>query len=689
MAASDCVYSRAMSLRIPLKMSLGLLGLTALTGCPGQRATTATTQPAQSVPDSAAPKSATPVVETTPPGDTPAEAGATLVLRGTPEIPEELRVRLARYLDTRSAGLSSLADDGKTILISTRFGETSQIHRVASPGAARTQLTFGLEPARGGSFVPGNSQALLFTQDAGGDEQFQIFRLDLDSGETVRVTDGKGRVIASAFSRDGKRLAYASNSRNGVDFDIWVSDGKSADSAQLVVEGKGYWYPVEFSSDNQRLVIGEYVSANLSRLYIADVKTGKVEPLSPPDTQAAYSGGLLSRNGKLAYVTSDHEGEFRQLYEVDLAKKTWRSLTSDIPWDVGDMALSADGRTLAFVINEGGYGRIRFLDTRTRKHRVVPGMPEGVIGGVTFARKAPVLGFTLSSDKTTGDAYTYDLRRRKAVRWTESEMGGLDPDTFVEPELIEFTSFDKAKIPAFYYKPKGDGPFPVVVSIHGGPEAQARPGFSALWQFVLVELGYAVILPNVRGSAGYGKTYLTLDNGFKREDSVKDIGALLDWIASRKELDQNKVAVVGGSYGGYMVLASLVHFGDRIKAGIDIVGISSFVTFLENTADYRRDLRRVEYGDERDPAMRKHLEAISPLNHVSKIKSALFVAQGANDPRVPASEAEQIVEAVSRSGHDVWYMLARDEGHGFAKKDNRDTFTLLAILFLQKHLGQK
>ena len=222
--------------------------------------------------------------------------------------------------------------------------------------------------------------------------------------------------------------------------------------------------------------------------------------------------------------------------------------------------------------------------------------------------------------------------------------------------------------------------------IHGGPEGQARPYFSGTVQFLVAEAGIAVLEPNVRGSDGYGKTYLSLDNGMKREDSVKDIGALLDWIGGQKELDARRVAVSGGSYGGYMVLASLVHFGDRLRAGIDVVGISSFLTFLENTAEYRRDLRRVEYGDERDPEMRKHLEAISPLSHVDKIKSALFVAQGANDPRVPAGEAQQIVGAVRKTGKDVWFMLARDEGHGFKKKSNQDTFTQLAILFLEKHL---
>ena len=376
----------------------------------------------------------------------------------------------------------------------------------------------------------------------------------------------------------------------------------------------------------------------------------------------------------------------RETVSLGTYQSSWRALTSHIPWNVEQISLSGDGRHLAFVVNEGGLSKLHLYDTRTRRARPVAGIPAGRVGGLAFARKAPVLALSLLGATRTGDAYTYDLRSRKLTRWTQSEMGGLDPASLVAPTLVEYETFDRAKIPAFYYRPKGSGPFPVVIAIHGGPEGQARPRFNPLTQLLAAEAGIAVLEPNVRGSDGYGKTYLTLDNGAKREDSVKDIGALLDWIGQQKELDAGRVAVVGGSYGGYMVLASLVHFGERIRAGVDVVGISHFVTFLENTAEYRRDLRRAEYGDERDPQMRKLLDSIAPLNHVDKIRSALFVAQGANDPRVPASESEQIVRAVRKSGHDVWYMVAPDEGHGFKKKVNRDTYTLLAVLFLEKHL---
>ncbi|HLU68450.1 MAG TPA: S9 family peptidase [Kofleriaceae bacterium] len=628
-----------------------------------------------------------PAGPTAPPPDSgaPGAAAGNLVLEGTPPIPDDLRARLQSYLETRSASLADISDDGKAILIATRFGQSSQIHLVSQPGGARRQITFSREPTRGARFVPGSSSSVVFTRDVGGDENYQILRLDLDKNTTTVLTDGKSRNSGALWAPSGKRLAWASNARNGRDFDLWVSDGASPTTASLAVEGKGYWQPVDFSTDGKRLLILEYISITSSVLHLADLASKTVTKLTG-EPAASYRDAVLAPDGKRAYITSDRDGEFVHLYEVDLAKKTWRPLTGDLTWNVDEIELSADGRTLAYVVNEGGISRVHLYDTRRRRAQPLKGIPNGLVYGLRFARRAPVLGFTLASATRTGDAYTYDLRRRKLTRWTESEMGGLDTSRMVEPTLIEFTSFDGRKIPAFYYKPKGAGPFPVVVDIHGGPEGQALPYFSPLTQFLVAEAGIAVLEPNVRGSDGYGKTYLTLDNGMKREDSVKDIGALLDWIGAQKELDARRVAVMGGSYGGYMVLASLVHFGERLVAGIDVVGISSFVTFLENTADYRRDLRRVEYGDERDPKMRKHLEAISPLNNVDRIKSALFVAQGANDPRVPASEAEQIVEAVRSRGHDVWYMLARDEGHGFAKRENRDTYMLLSILFLEKHL---
>lgn len=312
---------------------------------------------------------------------------------------------------------------------------------------------------------------------------------------------------------------------------------------------------------------------------------------------------------------------------------------------------------------------------------------------VRFSPDGLHVGFALSAANSPSDIYSVDLEHQLVERWTTSEIGGLDASTFVTPELVRFPTFDKIggkprTIPAFYYRPRpnGSAKAPVVIQIHGGPESQARPVFSADIQFLVNELGVAVLVPNVRGSDGYGRSYLQLDNGFKREDSVKDMGALLDWIATRPELDSKRVGVHGGSYGGYMVLASMTHYNDRLRAGIDVVGISNFLTFLEHTESYRRDLRRVEYGDERDARMNAFLAKISPTANAKNITMPLFVAAGANDPRVPASEGQQIVDTVRKNGGEVWFLEFKDEGHGFRKKPNVDFFREATMQFWIEHL---
>ena len=367
-------------------------------------------------------------------------------------------------------------------------------------------------------------------------------------------------------------------------------------------------------------------------------------------------------------------------------------ITNDIPWDIEEFTVNAQRTQAAFIANVNGYGQLYIMNMKDNTYTKVNDLPIGQISGIDFHPTKDELAMVMNTAQTPGDVYSYNLNTSKITRWTNSEVGGLDSSTFPEPELIHYETFDevdgaKRKIPAFIFRPKNKkGPFPVVILIHGGPEGQYTPRFSSFNAFLVNELGVALIAPNVRGSSGYGKSYLKLDNGFKREDSVKDIGQLMNWIGNQSDLDDDRIAVYGGSYGGYMVLSSMFNYNDRLKCGVDIVGISNFVTFLENTEEYRRDLRRVEYGDERDPKMREHLISISPTSHVEKIKKPLFVIQGANDPRVPASESEQMVKSIRENQGKVWYMLAKDEGHGFRKKENRNRMTEAIALFLKEHL---
>jgi dipeptidyl aminopeptidase/acylaminoacyl peptidase len=610
-----------------------------------------------------------------------------VIIDGAPtEIPDELRERLGQYLDVRTASLQALSADASEALIATRFASTQQIHRVRGPLAARTQLTFAEEPVSAASYVPGTTGEIVYRSDRGGDEQYRLFHHDLATGVATPITPAATRTLGYAWAPDGSVLAFSNNARNGRDFDIWLGDGRDPESARMLAATEGAFYPLEISADGAKLLVWEYVSSADQRVHLVDMATGEMAALTPDEPRSSHHHAVFAKGGARVYITSDREGEFAELYEIEVATGEWRPITRDISWDVTNLAIGPSGRTLAYTTNEGGVDVLRLLDTLTGIHRQVEGVAAGVISELQFAADAPILGFTVNAPRHPNDVYTLDLRRSDLVRWTESEVGGLSEESFVEPEIIAVKSFDGLEVPGLYYAPPTPGPHPVVIYIHGGPESQSRPWFASLAQFSLIERGIALVYPNVRGSTGYGKTYLSLDDQKNREDAVRDIGAFLDWIDENPDLDGDRVAVVGASYGGYMVLASLIHFGDRLRAGITSVGISNFVTFLDNTADYRRDIRRAEYGDERDPQMRAFLQRISPLSRADEIGGALFVAHGANDPRVPASEAEQIVEAVRAAGHEVWYMLALNEGHGFRRRENLDLQLQLLVLFYEEHL---
>jgi dipeptidyl aminopeptidase/acylaminoacyl peptidase len=608
-----------------------------------------------------------------------------LVIENVPEIPAALAERTNQYQQARGAVLQGWLGD--TLLVTTRFGDTSQVHRVAFPGGDRHQLTFFPEPV--GTAAPSpDGRSFLFNKDVGGNEQYQIYRFDLAGGSYRMLTDGKSRNQGALWSDKGDRFAFSTTKRNGKDTDVHVM-APGADASTPLVEREGAWSAVDWSADGSRLLVMRYISITQSELYVVDVAARAVTRFHPSERPIAFGDARFAHDGKGVYYTSDEDSEFQRLRYERLGGDGPRVLSADIPWDVEEFELSADGRYLAFLVNAGGLSELHVRDLKRDKAVAVPKLPVGLAGNLRFHRTEHRLGFVLNGPRSPSDVFSFEVGRQELTRWTRSETGGLDATTFTEPSLVEFASFDGRKIPAFYYRPaapKAGAKIPVLINIHGGPESQARPSFSPLTEFYVRELGLAVLFPNVRGSAGYGKGYLQLDNGFLREDSVKDIGALLDWVAKQPELDASRVAVIGGSYGGYMVLASLVHYNDRLRAGIDIVGISNFVTFLTNTQDYRRDLRRVEYGDERDPAMKAFLEKISPTTNAAKITRPMFIVQGANDPRVPRSEAEQMVATIRRQGGDTWYLLAMDEGHGFAKKGNRDYYQNATILFLQKHL---
>lgn len=618
-----------------------------------------------------------------------------LVLENIPDVPQTLKDRIFQYQSTRAASFSGWLPDNSGILISTRFGETAQIHKVRMPGGAREQITFFNEPVSGAVICPDkNKNIFLFTKDEGGGEFYQIYSFDMDKGEFRILTDGKSSNGGIRWNNKGDKFSYFSTKRNGKDWDIYIADLKNPQDAKMVLSEGGAWSAVDWSADDKKLLVRKSISANESYYFILDLPTNSLTQINPSKEKIAYGGAVFSKDGKGIFYTSDENNEFKKLRYYDLDSKKELLITKDIDWDVASIELSKQGDKLAFTTNEDGLSKLYLMDTKTFQYKQIGNLPVGLIFGLEFSDDGLSLALTLNTPQFPSDVYVLNLKDNSLIRWTYSEVGGLNPNNFVIPQLIHYETFDSIDgkprmIPAFVYKPNGNGPFPVIIDIHGGPEGQALPSFNPIIQYYVNELGIVVIEPNVRGSSGYGKTYLELDNWYNRENSVKDIGALIDWIEKQNYLDPKRIAVKGGSYGGYMVLASMTHFNDRLKCGVDIVGISNFVTFLQNTQDYRRDLRRVEYGDERIPEMKEFLLKISPTTNAHKITKPLFVVQGLNDPRVPYTEAEQIVNVVRKNGGEVWYLLAKDEGHGFRKKTNRDFYIWSEVLFFEKYLLSK
>lgn len=614
-----------------------------------------------------------------------------LVVDGVPKVPASLRETADRYTALRTALLLSWHPLKRTMLIGTRFSDTTQVHRVKFPGGARTQLTFFSDTIRGASFQPKIGDYFVFEKDTGGNEFFQLYRYDLATGDVTLVTDGRSRNIFGAWSRAGDRIIYSSSRRNGKDMDLYIvnpSDPKS-DRLFAQLEGGG-WDAPTWSTDDRKIIVRQRLSHEESYLWIFDIDSG-VKTLLTPQTgrEKVFNGeAQFTKDGKGIYVTTDKNSEFRRLAYFDLESRRYRYLTNYIPWDVEFFELSPDGRLLAFVTVEDGIGVLHILNTANGKELPGPKIPIGRIYGVAWHANGRDLGYTIGSARSTTDVFSFDVRTRKVERWTSSETGGLNSENLSEPKLVRWKSFDGRMISGFLYLPpaKFTGKRPVIIDIHGGPEYLYRPGFLGRNNYYLNELGVALLFPNIRGSLGYGKTFLGLDNGFLRENAYKDIGALLDWIMMQPFLDGERLMVTGASYGGHMTLASAMLYNERIRCAVDVVGQSNFVTFLQNTESYRRDLRRAEYGDERDPKMRAFLEKIAPINNAYKIKKPLFVVQGGNDPRVAPSESEQMVKAVRKNGTPVWYLMAKDEGHGFYKKNNVDFQFYATILFIKEYL---
>jgi dipeptidyl aminopeptidase/acylaminoacyl peptidase len=628
-----------------------------------------------------------------------------LVAQGIPPVPQSLADAIGRYNDFRGHAFADWHPTEREMLVSHRKAgaNTAQIFRVTAPLTEGEQLTDGADPVVRATYEPRTGAYIVFERAAGGNEVGQLYRLPLNvaGAQPVLLTHPDERHAFNTWLRKSGQMIYSSvpidrtaqgGTRSKITTTFWLMDPLQPEGRRKLAElDGGGWSAGRPSPDERQVSLTRYLSANESQVWLMDLASGATRQVAPAvgstEPKATYAPAGWSPDGKSLWLASDRAGEFRELMKLDLASGRIDRVSAHIPWDVNGVTFTDDRSRMAAQFNVDGRDELRFFDATTGKEVPAPAaLPNGNVGAASFHHARGDLAFSISNAQGPSQIYALGADG-KVQQWTRATAApGVDTSGFSEQKIVRWKSFDGLTISGLLTQPpkKFTGKRPVLISIHGGPESQATFGFLGRNAYFVQELGMALIQPNVRGSSGYGKTFLALDNGFKREDSVKDIGALLDWIATQPDLDASRVLVTGGSYGGYMTLAVATHYADRIAGSIDVVGISHFVTFLNNTESYRRDLRRVEYGDERDPAMRAHLEKISPLTNAAKIKKPLFVIQGKNDPRVPYTEAEQIVATVRQGGTPVWYLRAENEGHGFQKKDNQDFQFYATVLFMQQ-----
>ena len=605
---------------------------------------------------------------------------------GVPPIPMSIADGVAPYGQFRQARFLAWHPTRQRILISTSFGNVSQIHEVRGPGAARTQLTFFRDGVTGGASYERDGRFFVFRKDtSGGGEAMQLFRYDLDTGRVTLLTDGKSRHGTPVWAHRRGLVAYSSTRRNGKDRDLWVLNPREEQSERMIADVDGSWDALDWSIDDKELLAQQLIPGSTeTKLWRIDVESGRKTLVSPASgSPARWSSAQFSADGRFVYALSDRDSEVTRVWKGVLSSGEWTPVTED-GVGVEGFAVAPVGTQLAVVADRGATSELQFVDGISKTKRRVPAIPAGVISNVSWHPSGTTLAIEFAGARTFRDVYAVDVKSGKLERWTASEMGGAG-DSLPEAEIVQWKSFDGRMIPGILYRPAArfTGPRPVMINVHGGPETRERPRGLGRSNYFRNELGMAIIYPNVRGSIGYGKTYEHLDDGRLREDAVKDIGALLDWIATRPELDKDRVMLTGSSYGGYITLAAAIAYGDRIRCAFEGFGLSDFVAFLDGTDPSRRRDRLAEYGDPSDPEMRKFLKSISPLTRAAQLKVPLFIVQGAKDTRVPPDQAEAMVRAVRANGTPVWYVVY-DAGHEELPTNAIDFNQYAWVLFVQK-----
>ena len=616
---------------------------------------------------------------------------------GLPPIPSSYPSALAPYAGFRRALFAGWHPSRREILIATTFGNVPQLHSVAGPGMDRQQITFfseGMSATSSAAYAPDGSYLLLAKEASGSAaEATQFFRYDVPARQTTLITDGKSRYLSYAWAHRGGLLAFDSTQRNGRDRDLYVINPLEPSEVRRVAELQGNWAIADWSPDDRHLlVINAPAGASRTFLWLIDVNTGEKKALTSGSEEIVWRTPQFSPDGRSIYALSNKGSELSRVWRCDLASGEWKPLGNPDEM-VEDAALSPDGRTLAVVLFAPNGNRLELRDSRTAAVRSTPRLPNGLfLTRPSWRPDSSEVAFSFWSPGSYGDVFSANAATGAVQRWTHSESGVFNPETLPEPEIVNWKSFDGLEFSGVVYRPsaKFTGPRPVIISFHGGPSgtgAIERPRFQGRSNYFLNELGIAIIYPNVRGSYGFGKSFARLDDQLKREDSVKYVGAVLDWIAAQPSLDKSRVMVTGISYGGYMAYAAAEMFADRLRCAVSANGISDFITYFEYTNETRVEDRRLEYGDERDPVMREFLTRISPVTQATKLKVPLLIVNGARDPRVPPQQGDEMAKAVKANGTPVWHLIFADEPHFlFQSVTNNNYFFYVQFEFIRQYL---
>jgi dipeptidyl aminopeptidase/acylaminoacyl peptidase len=599
-----------------------------------------------------------------------------------------------RYLNVRLFHGPSFSPDGKFLSFLTNVTGVDEVWSVPVEMQAQhpswpSQLTFRGERFVSATFSP-KEDILLVSGDVGGNERKQLYTLSVDGSLFTPLTKRPEVMhLFGGWSPDGTRITYSSNERDQRYFDVYDHHIASGEVKRLFRQD-GSNHALKYSPDGQQVLVSHYESNVRNQLLLVDVVTGNVEALTA-ETNALpslYSTAEWSVAGDGLYVLSNYGRQFLSLAYLDLITKEMTYLI-DTSWDVTLLAMTPDGKRMAFVTNEDGYSRLEIFEVPEswdqRRSLAALVLPKGVVEEITWSQDGTRLAITFNCADDSPSIWVWDVETGSFWRATPSSLGGIPRSSFISPSLVRYPTFDGREIPAFLYLPHEKvEQLPIVVYVHGGPEGQSLPIFNPVIQYFVAH-GYGVLAPNVRGSSGYGYEYQSLDDVRLRMDSVADLQYAAFWLKESGIADPERIAIMGGSYGGFMVLSAVTTYPDLWAAGVDIVGIANFVTFLENTGPWRRKIRESEYGSlEND---REFLEQISPIHSVDRIRAPMCIIHGANDPRVPVGEAEQIVTALHAHYIPVKYMRFEDEGHGLFKRANRLIAYPAIALFLEEHLG--